>query len=145
MNDFSLLSAFIKKKTEQICKRIDAYVRRVAISIDQHVVLATPVDTGRARSNWITTINEASYEEIDPYAPGKKLGLSEVENAMAAINQGMEVIQQFKMGNVIYITNNVPYMTFLNNNGHSPQAPPGFIQSAILEGILAIKGAKLVS
>jgi hypothetical protein len=46
-------------------------------------------------------------------------------------------------GGSIFIANNLPYIVPLNN-GHSQQAPMGFIQTAILNGIAAVKNATLL-
>lgn len=113
-----------------------ATVRVVALSIDQPLVLSTPVDTGRARSNWIAEIGAVPAGVIEPYHPypsGRSRGLGDRANANAAIRQVSRVVAKYKTGTV-YLVNNVHYMRLLDEDGHSPQAAPGFVGRAIDAG-----------
>jgi hypothetical protein len=118
--------------------------RKVALVVDREVVLETPVDTGRARSNWIASIAAPILSDHEPYAPGAKLGKSERANAAAAMEQAQLVISAVKSGDDIYISNNVHYIGLLNE-GSSAQAPSGFVQSAVLRGVSAVRGARILS
>ncbi len=122
----------------------DALVRKVALSVNQTVVMATPVDTGRARSNWIVALDTPVANEIPPYDPGKG-GSSGQNNAQGAIKQGASVIGTYKggTGKTINITNNLDYIGELNN-GKSAQAPVGFVEEAAQAGIDQISGAQAV-
>lgn len=117
--------------------------RKAALAIDQTVVLATPVDTGRARSNWVVQLNTPNTTIREPYSPGTKLGLADSANASAAINQGSSVISQAKPGDSIYISNNLDYINKLND-GSSRQAPEQFVQKAVDEAINAISNERLL-
>lgn len=117
----------------------DALVRKVAIAIDSAVVLATPVDTGRARSNWQVEINAPAAGAIDAHYPGKE-GSTQGQNAQKALDLGREKIDEYKTGSTIHITNNLPYIGRLND-GYSAQAPVGFVESAVLVGVATIQGA----
>lgn len=118
-------------------------VKKVALVADQTVVIATPVDKGRARSNWITNLNSASSETIEPYSAGDHLGTGETANAAGAISQGSGVIAQRKSGQDIHITNNLPYIGKLND-GSSAQAPSDFVQKAVQASVSTIKETKVV-
>lgn len=122
----------------------DALVRKCALAVDGTVVLATPVDTGRARSNWQVALGEPIESPREPYAPGEK-GSTGGDNAQAAIAQGKSVISQYRGGAnaEIHITNNLPYIGKLNS-GSSAQAGAGFVEKAILVGIQAVKGARIL-
>lgn len=119
-------------------------VRKVALSVDQTVVLATPVDTGRARSNWQVALGGAARDEREPYSPGRKLGLGESANAAAAIEQGAGVIANRQSGQNVWISNNVSYIGTLNT-GSSKQAPANFVQQAVMAGAAVVQGAKVIS
>jgi hypothetical protein len=122
---------------------VDALVRKVALAVDQAVVIATPVDTGRARSNWIVTLDSPATGEIPAHAPGSKGGTGGA-NAQAAINAGKQVISRYKDSNSkICITNNLDYIEDLNN-GTSAQAPAGFVEQAVAAGANAVQGATIV-
>jgi hypothetical protein len=122
---------------------LEKAVRKAALAIDQTVVLSTPVDTGRARSNWLVNIDTPSRGQIDPYSPGQGLGTGEGANARAALEQGKEAISRFRLGNKIYLSNNLPYIQKLND-GFSAQAPAGFVEKAVQSGRIVIRRAKLL-
>lgn len=119
-------------------------VRQVALAADSAVVTATPVDTGRARSNWLVEIDAPAAGTREPYSEGSKLGLSETENLNGALEQGASKIAQYKVGNSeIHITNNLPYIEELNN-GSSSQAPENFVEIGVAAAAKAVEGARLV-
>ena len=133
----------IEIRASKIKDNANKIKRKAALVIDQTVVLATPVDTGRARSNWIVQLNSPNTSTIEPYSTGNKLGLSDIANATSAINQGSSVISQAKTGDSIYISNNLDYIGKLNE-GSSRQAPEQFVQKAIDEAIQAISNERLL-
>lgn len=115
----------------------------------------TPVDTGFAVSNWrmaVDTIPEGTlgtyqkaaerklpYRANDPYRfkvkgwPRPPLAGRDRETLInTAFHRGQEfnMTQWKKIGHVIYVFNNVKYLQVLNN-GHSQQAPAGFVERAI--------------
>jgi hypothetical protein len=103
-------------------------------------VVETPVDTGRARSNWIVG-SGPSTAAIDAYVKGEK-GSTGGQNADAALQQARDFLD----GNdvkVIYISNNLSYIEYLNA-GSSAQAPAGFIEAAVQAGIDYIKTVKVL-
>jgi len=134
LNDFTRR---IRARANQIGSNVTRTVRRVAISADAAVVLGTPVDTGRARSNWIVQLNSAADEVIRAYSPGD-LGSTEAQNPQAALDQAEAVISNYQGGqNVeIHITNNLPYIQRLND-GYSAQAPANFVEEAIQAAVAA--------
>lgn len=124
-------------KGKLIERRADATVRKCALAIDATVVLATPVDTGRARANWFVSLDEPSEKKFEaPSSPGTA--------ARESINQGKVAIGAYNgnKNHEINIANNLSYIGRLNN-GWSKQAPSGFVEKAILVGINAIKKAAL--
>ena len=141
LQDFSRRMTIRGKRIEENASRL---VRQVALVADQAVVFGTPVDTGRARSNWIVSINSAPEEIIPPYTPGEG-GSTGARNAQAAINQGEEVISRYQgEGQEIHITNNLPYIQRLND-GYSDQAPANYVETAIALAVQQVQfGVKLV-
>jgi len=112
---------------------LDAVVRRTALAVDRELVLETPVGNpslwrnpdaapdgyvgGRARSNWLASVGSARTEAGDQVT--RSAGDS-VQATLAAFN----------LNDTIFITNNLPYIKRLNE-GHSTQAPAGFIDAII--------------
>lgn len=129
-----LLSARITDGTNRL-------VRKAALAADSAVVLATPVDTGRARSNWIVSLGSPVGLTIPAYKAGKD-GNSGGANAQAAIDQGAAEIGRYVNGE-IHITNNLPYIERLNE-GWSAQAPAGFVQKAIQAAVAALDGVRVL-
>lgn len=126
----------ITRRAEGVEKQATKVIREVALVVDSTVVLATPVDTGRARANWLASLSAPILSpDLDAKDPGGN----------AAIAKAKGVIETFKSGKDvdIIIQNNVPYIETLNA-GSSAQAPVGFVQQAVLAGIRAVTGKKIV-
>lgn len=119
------------------------YVRASAIVIDREVVMTTPVDTGRARSNWLVSLGSPKSGTREPYAPGDS-GNSGPANAALQMQDAAATIGQYRIGQTIFITNNLPYIQRLND-GWSAQAPAGFVEQAVQAGRDYLRGKKLLS
>lgn len=151
MSDMKQLARNLRVLAKRIPENANVMVRTVALAIDQTLVLNTPVDTGRARGNWQVTIGEPATGEVEglPLRPkGKKKAAAVIsspveDTGMVAIKAAISATKDFK-GGTIFIVNNLPYIVPLNN-GHSQQAPAGFVQTAILNGIQAVQNATLLS
>lgn len=134
------------KRIRNIGERVETNAhqlkQRTALAVDQTVVLATPVDTGRARANWQVAAGIAPSSAIEAYAPGTG-GATTTENTRAALEQGKIAINATQPGQEIHITNNLPYIAKLND-GHSAQAPAQFVEQAVQAGIITIAQARLV-
>lgn len=133
----------IATRADSIQRNVDKTVRRVALAADQAVVLGTPVDTGRARSNWRVSLGSPVFDTVEPFAPGARLGLGEQANAQGAIAQGAAVIGARRDGQDIWISNNVPYIGALND-GSSDQAPANFVEAAIAQAVAVVRNARVV-
>lgn len=121
------LGGAMKQKGSKIADNADRLVRRCALAIDAAVVLATPVDTGRARGNWQVEVGQAPAGELATTDKG----------GGGTIAAGKAVIDGYKGGSGIYITNNLPYIERLNE-GWSAQAPAGFVEQAVNVGVQAV-------
>ena len=90
----------------------------------------TPIDTGWASSNWIPRIADT----FGGTAGSRDSVQRNTQQAGVA-----QVAATYKLENgFVTITNNVPYITLLNA-GHSPQAPAGFVQAAILRAVQGVR------
>lgn len=95
----------------------DQVFRIVATEVGQSVINLTPVDTGRALSNWNAGINspDDTYRETeDPLD-------SQTSSRLAS------EFSTLKFGDTAYITNATPHIPFLEY-GSSKQAPNGFVR-----------------
>ena len=127
---------------DEIEDEIEKVHRAVGLEITKDVILNTPVDTGRARSNWHTNLVKPDRSTREPFSKGENLGIGESQNSGAAIAEGFSRIGLHRKGQDIFITNNLNYIQFLND-GSSDQAPRLFVERAIQRGEGLIKRFKL--
>lgn len=127
MSTFTLdVSNFVDKAS----KTADVEIRKICLDLLTGIVLKTPVDTGRARANWFTSVG----------SPSGNVTTSTDPSGSSAISSGLSAISQ-ATGNVLWITNNLPYIYRLEfgtyNNGpktvggFSRQAPAGMVRVTI--------------
>ena len=141
LNDFA-------KRVSRIAVEVEGNVERAmkdcATAVARSVVEGTPVDTGKARSNWLAGIDTPVIAEIEAHAPGMG-GSTGDTNAEAAIGLASAVIETFDIekNRSIHVTNNLPYIQPLND-GHSAQAPANFVEMAVMEGLATVKGANIL-
>lgn len=114
---FEELPGYFRNVDAAVSRGLDRKARAAHRAGKEVAVRATRVDTGAARSNWITSLGTPSNRVIPPYAPGKGLGIGEVANAEGAISQGQREVTRFRarLHGSIFITNSVPYIGKLNN------------------------------
>jgi hypothetical protein len=133
-NGLGQFSRRMRVIAEVVGENAAKFVRRAAIAADQAVVLATPVDTGRARANWVTSIGRPRFVQSTSVDPGGGI----------AISQGLSVIAGYKAGGGgIFITNSLDYIGFLEE-GSSRQAPNGMTRFAIQAAQAQLKAGGLL-
>lgn len=101
---------------------IDVIRRKTTLEVFSKVVKKTPVDTGRARGNWQTTIGSPASGEIE------RLDRS----GAASVSEVVSVVGRSGLTDVVFLTNNLPYIGVLEY-GHSRQAPRGMVRTSIAE------------
>lgn len=87
----------------------------------------TPRDTGWASANWVPAIGEPHDEAAGQ--PGDASAAAAESEAGKA-----EVLNYSLEQGKVFVSNNVPYITRLNE-GHSQQVAPGFVQRAIEKAV----------
>jgi len=95
-------------------------VRGTAITVFSAIVKASPVKTGRFRGNWQTTLAQPAQGEIK--------GVRGEGSAIGEINSKAKA---YKIGQTLFMTNNLPYAEFLARGG-SKQRPNGWIEAIIM-------------
>ena len=96
--------------------RVDKVRRASVLELFKLVIYSTPVDTGRLRGNWQTTINTPKWGVIDRDDAGGAAALAE---AMANLGSLVDVV---------WFTNNLPYAERIEYDGWSKQAPEGMVR-----------------
>lgn len=136
------------KRMDRIAVRVEGNVEQAvkdcARAVARSVISNTPVDTGRARSNWTAEMDQAFAGLFPARMPGEKGSTGEA-NAVAAIDAAEQVIETFDIqkNTEIHISNSLPYIGALND-GHSVQAPADFVRLAVLDGLATVRGARIV-
>ena len=127
MGDFTL--AF-KNINDLTVDKMETVIKKTVFDLTSAIIADTPVDTGRARSNWQVSFNTPidAKLEIDD-----KSGRSTVSKAKRLINNS-------KVPLVYYIQNNLPYIMRLEYDNWSKQAPAGFVRINLLKFNQILKG-----
>lgn len=112
----------ISKFAEKVKDRQDLVMRKIVLELYNKIVQKTPVDTGRAQNNWNVGIST-----IDPTVTQEA-----VSNKQAVIQKAQKIISKIKGGDTIWITNNLNYITGLED-GSSDQAPAGMVAVTVRE------------
>ncbi|MGQ1272526.1 HK97 gp10 family phage protein [Acinetobacter baumannii] len=93
-----------------VAKSVQDQVKKITMDTVQSLVNLSPVDTGAYRASHIVSIGSADFGVRGP----------ETNPIQDAAIQAVK----FKLGNLVYIQNNQPYVERLEN-GWSDQAPQG--------------------
>lgn len=150
--DFSELDKALKRYGRIIEAGVNNLKRDVSLAVLNSVVEETPVDTGKARSNWQVGLNSndaaprGPYAPIPsqyrpPYQPGPQR--SERSNLQAAIAAGQGTISGANLKQAIYISNSLPYIGRLDD-GYSKQTDAGFVSRAVQAGVSVAKNYKVL-
>jgi hypothetical protein len=119
----------IKAVMASLTAHVGEAVRRIAVEVTAELTAATPVDTGWARANWIPYLG-VNTEKSDPVGGSAR----SVGSAAGAQARGVVTIVTAPAKDLAnkgaVVINAVPYIGILND-GHSQQAPAGFVQVAI--------------
>jgi Bacteriophage HK97-gp10, putative tail-component len=133
MADLKRFVIRIRSMSKRIERNADVITRKIAVAVDSTVIISTPVDTGRARSNWQVNLGSPVSGTRNPLD----------RSGQSAIAEGETKIAKYKGGTTIHITNNLPYIGLLNE-GSSKQALPGFVLEAVLVGVAAVQGDRIL-
>jgi hypothetical protein len=104
VSEFSLdISAFAKKAQD----KAEQAIRKVVIDLSNRIVLKTPVDSGRLRANWQLTLNRPAIGELD----------EEDKNGGKTIARNTSKAFGLRLGQTVFITNNMPYAKIVEFGG----------------------------
>ena len=102
----------LKKISKEIKKDLDSFYRSIALSAGNSLIMLSPVDTGRFRANWnfeIGADNNSTSTNMD-------------KTGTLALGRLRAKVRVSKMGDVLYMSNNLPYAYRLET-GWSAQRP----------------------
>jgi len=118
------LDAFNKKVEQVALDKIKAAI----IAVVDEVVLRTPIDTSRARTNWQTIIGGPATAEV-PFVMGSH-GSTASQAYQRAMASATNAAKSVRLGNRVWVANCTPYIRKLNA-GSSAQAPANFVEHAV--------------
>lgn len=120
--------------TDALNTAVEKVITLISVNVTAELIEATPVDTGWARANWVPAIGAPKLESVsgDPQAPQVTGAGAQQQAALAKLIVGYRLER-----GPVFISNNVPYITILNE-GTSSQAPSGFVQASIAKGIRSL-------
>lgn len=100
----------------QIKNNSEQHLKKVSAEMLQGVIVRSPVDQGAFRGNHKVSVNstDTTSDKNLKDAQGNKTLLSESEK-----------LKQLKLGDTVYIQNNLPYAVRLENGHSEKQAPLG--------------------
>ncbi len=101
-------------------KDIVTFQKKISIDVLTGVTLATPVNLGRARGNWILSVGSFSNTPVD---------INDV-TGKSTISTGLGNLSKLRPFQVVFITNNVEYILVLEG-GSSSQAPEGMVSMTL--------------
>lgn len=104
---------------------VERLITKITLDIIANLTETTPVDSGWARANWIPGLG---LSDVPPAPQPKDRLTGSAEGAKAAAISS--VISGYRFPGILQIGNGVPYIGRLND-GHSQQAPAGFVQRGI--------------
>tara|TARA_R110000823_G_C15878557_1_gene494834 strand:+ start:534 stop:920 length:387 start_codon:yes stop_codon:yes gene_type:complete len=113
------LSRFVKK-TNNMTEKV---FKGTTIGLFNKVVQRTPVETGRLRNSWQPSVNSPSDST-------KEGGSNTIETTVLGS----------KIGDKIYITNNLPYAKEIEGGSSRTKAPQGMVAVTVAEYQSVFKG-----
>lgn len=93
------------------------FVRKVVLDGMTQLIRQTPVDTGRAKANWSTSVGSIP--------PGEK------DTTISNIAGQTKGVSEYKLGQTMFLYNNLQYILPLEY-GSSKQAPKGWIRNTAI-------------
>ena len=126
MSSFSVDLAKFGQKSIDNSEKI---VRKTAFDLHARIVKRMPVDTGRARANTQISLHNLPSDAT----------LETDKSGNATIASGNRELSQFKLGDTVFIYNNVEYILSLEF-GSSKQAPAGMFRISFDEIVQHLGG-----
>lgn len=139
---FDDLDKEMKRLGKRFEKNVNDHMVKVGAVTQSNLQRETPIDEGRARSNWLGSLNNPTNEQIESYSSGSN-GSSAGIVSRAAEDQYNEATQGRKLQEDIYISNNLPYIIPLDK-GRTSQTDPNFINRSIESAVIITRDDKFL-
>lgn len=117
----------LAKFREEAPKAADQVRRKIILDLFSNIVRDTPVDTGRARGNWQTTVSAPAADTLERF--GEAASLADIPDNISGPD-GTTVM-----------ANNLPYAERLEY-GWSKQQPEGMVRRNVARLVAIVKKSK---
>ncbi len=135
MPDPQRFAANIQVRAVQILRNAGRATAIATRAIGNTLAMDTPVATTLARSNWVASVGSGP-----DLSPRGFRSVGDVNSEIASKVANLEADSEVHIANG---GQKVPYLGDLNN-GTSADAPAGFVNAAVFDGVAAIQGARLL-
>lgn len=112
-----MISQEIKSFSVKAMAQSEAKIKKAFMGLSTDIIMDTPVLSGRLRNNWFPSVNKGTEETTEQTS-------NESLNRVNAV--------KFKLGDTLYLTNNLPYAKRIEFDGWSAKAPSGMVRKNIL-------------
>lgn len=126
-------SLSLARFAEQTGRNIDEVMRQSVYALLNAILLRSPVDTGRFRGNWNTSIGVPNLTVENKTYPGGSIESRGAAASQESLDEAQKVLATFQGDGVLYLSNGLIYGQELEYHAHSKQAPNGFVRLALRE------------
>ena len=112
----------LSKFGDKAIKNADKVIRKIGLDLHGKIVKRMPVDTGRAKANTQTSLNNLPSDSV----------IETDKTGIRTISSAGRQLASFTLGDTIFIYNNVEYILALEY-GSSKQAPKGMFRISLEE------------
>jgi hypothetical protein len=113
MADLSSLEKKYNQYAKNLEKSVIKSVKAATTDLVQNLVFNLAIDTGRARSNYIVSLNAPhTYALDESHAIGKK-GSTATQVNTITLAKAVTTISGYKINQSLYIANNVHYLKYI--------------------------------
>lgn len=113
-------SGDLARFSDETLRKMEVATQKIALDTFTTVIFNTPVDTGRLRGSWNAAIGQPLPRSLTANDPDGGDTLARVGG----------VVENFSLGEVIYMATNVEYAPFIEN-GTDKIAPRGMVALAV--------------
>lgn len=137
MADLKDLATRLNKYADKLEAAPSKVAAEVSLILVRELVTRTPVDTSKALSNWLVSLEDPVLVDLDAYYPGN-FGSTATASQNEVIAFAKLQLAKKKAGVPIYVSNSADYIRALDE-GSSSQAPAGFTKQSVMVARKQIK------
>lgn len=126
-------SGDVRRFTAEALERANLARQKIGIEMFRRVIYRSPVDTGRFRGNWQTSVNDYQRGTIERTDQSGRANAAGLGFGSSAAGDAEVVTLASGPGDTLYLVNGLPYAKRLEYEGWSGQAPRGMVRVTVRE------------